>query len=272
MRTVRRSLASRNADPGAVDRPSIGRVRGPRRPRRRRRPCRRDRGTPGVARPCTGRWPSHVPGGPPSASRRAEPVDERGEHRRVQPAARCGRALEPPGDRHEVEAVRCAPAPRARVGSSGSGRVSASSVTTQSVVAARNPCCSAHALPAQPSGSGSPAHDAGTESGGDVRRAVARLVVDHDHLLHARRPDDALEQRTDPARLVARRDHHRDRHVRSRRPPVTSVPGTNVTGCGAGRTGGATRAARASRATATAAAAIRAPSNSESDTTVAGRS
>jgi hypothetical protein len=44
----------------------------------------------------------------------------------------------------------------------------------------------------------------------DVRGAVARAVVGHDHLEHVRIARQAREAGPDPRRLVARRDHHRD--------------------------------------------------------------
>ena len=52
----------------------------------------------------------------------------------------------------------------------------------------------------------------------DVGGAVARLVVDDDHLVHARRTDDHVEERADPAGFVTGRDDDADRlHRRERR-------------------------------------------------------
>ena len=60
-------------------------------------------------------------------------------------------------------------------------------------------------------------HDARAELAPRSRRPVARLVVDDDHLAHARRADDPIEQRTDRCHLVPRRHDDRDRARSGRR-------------------------------------------------------
>ena len=61
-----------------------------------------------------------------------------------------------PPTRHEVAAGRRRALATSDRGRCGDGRVSASSITTHSPVAACRPCCSAHALPAHPAGNGVP--------------------------------------------------------------------------------------------------------------------
>ena len=101
-------------------------------------------------------WPlaSARPATAPAGSGRTEPVDEGGQHAPGAATGSRGRALEATGDRERDRAHRPEPVARAPRAARGSGRVSASSVTTQSLVAASTPCWSAHALPAQPAWQG----------------------------------------------------------------------------------------------------------------------
>ena len=140
---------------------------------------------------------------------RAEAVDERGQHRGVQPLRTRASGSEPAADGDEVAAVGDAPGPparraaRARVGCRRRG----SPPSRRS--AARRPCCERPRL-ARPAGGQRCARvtTRAPAARGDVGRGVGALVVDHDHLGDAGRADDGVEQRADASGLVARRDHH----------------------------------------------------------------
>ena len=150
-------------------------------------------------------------------ARRRGAVDERRQQRRVQPAQPGGRAVEAAADGEQVEAVGDASGRRAPRAGPATGACRRRGTRPTSPLAASSPCCSAHALPTHPAGSGSPVDDRGPGRRGDVGGAVGRLVVDDDHLGDARRADDRRQQRPDPRRLVARRHDDGDRRSRCRR-------------------------------------------------------
>ena len=145
-----------------------------------------------------------------------EPVDQGRQHRRVQPAAPGGRAVEPTRHREEVEAVAGRPSHQR----GGQHRI--------------RPCVGVERH--HPFSGGSPdsllqrpglARPAVGEWGAldhpcagpssDRGGVVGRLVVDHDHLVDAGGADDRVEQRPDPACFVTSGDHDADRLERSDR-------------------------------------------------------
>ena len=123
--------------------------------------------------PCTGRWPScrrrarRMRRRPAAPKRYTSVVSSAG----CSSAAAGGGALEPAADADEVPPVGHGPRHERRR-QPGRGRVSASSVTTHSPVAASRPCCSAHGLPTQPPGSGRPV----TTRGAAAPRATAAVA------------------------------------------------------------------------------------------------
>ena len=141
---------------------------------------------------------------------RTEAVDERGEHRRVQEPTSGRRAVEAPGDTQEVEPVARRPRhERRREPWVGSG------VGVEGDHPLRR--CRRNALLERPGLAGPAVGKCGTAEHGrsrpscDVRGAVARLVVDDDHLAHPWCADDCIEQWPDAAGLVTRGHDDADR-------------------------------------------------------------
>ncbi len=131
--------------------------------------------------------------------------------------------------------------------SPGPGTVSASSVTTQAVVAAARPCCSAHGLPTQPLGTGAPV----TTSAPAARAtsAVASVLSSSTTTSRWGVGSRASDSSSGPIRRA------------SSRAGTTTVTEPSAKGDGSSASGGRDRAARASRAAATAPATSRAPNH-----------
>ena len=150
-----------------------------------------------------------------ACSHRAEAVDQRRQHRRVQPTQTGRRADEARPGREQVPAV---------VGGAGDEGCWERGVGLGVGVEGDDPLgrCRVEPLLQRPrfadpsTGQRSTDDDASAESRRDRRRRVARFVVDDDHLVHAGRADDGPQARFDPRCLVARRDDHRDRWCRRR--------------------------------------------------------
>ncbi len=128
-------------------------------------------------------------------------------------------------------------------GSLGSGRVSASSVTTQSDRAASMPCWSAHALPAHPSGSAAPSITVAPQR--RATSAVASVDWSSTTMTSSTRGAPTIASSSGPIRVAS-----------SRAGMTTLIDDSGVS---VGRTGGAVAAARTSLVRATAPAPTRSP-------------
>ena len=232
-RLVERLVHAHRQQIGGVEEPDRGAGRAPS-PARGRRPRRGDRPT-GASPP---RGEERF-----AANGHALPVRQRAVRRAwaACPAGRTGRrassaspgaasATAPVGHSNRPATVSrsrpSASAPRdERGGQRGSGRVSASRMTTHSVRGRQQTLLERPRL-AGPSGRQRPCRRTTRAPSrvASVGRRVARLVVDDDHLGDARRPDDRGEQRADPRRLVAGRHDDADRPQRRHGAGAPAVP------------------------------------------------
>ena len=176
--------------------------------------------------PCTARWPSW------RAARRGR-TDPGGPKRytsvvSIEACTSCWRC---PSQRKRAPTLRKSqPSAWHRrtiaASSPGRGTVSASSVTTQVVVAAARPCCSAQGLPIHPLGTGPPV----TTSAPAARATSAVASVLSSSTTTSRcgvgSHGQGVEQRADPPGFVAGRDHHRHRALgQGRRIELERGPG-----------------------------------------------
>ena len=250
----------RGSRPGRRPRPSIGRGRRPRRPRRQRSSCRHGRGTARARQPCTVRSPSSGRPGRrwPRVGRTGTRAWSASLHAaNVSPVWGTRIARRPSGDRGPRRTHRSTIA----AGRRGSGRVSASRVTTQSVVAASSPCCSAQALPAHPAGSGPPATTRAPSCSASA--AVPSLDPSSTTITSSTRGAPTIASSNGPIRVTSSRagtTTEIDGNPLSDREGRASVPGTDARPSSLGAMGGAVFAARARRARAITPAATREPS------------
>ena len=166
---------------------------------------------------------------PARVARRAEAVDERGEHRRVQPAHTGCRALEPPADADGVEPVGNG-AGHERPGQFG--RRTGVGVEGDHPLADRglDPLLQCPRLTRPPGGQRRTGDHPRPGRSGERSGAVAALVVDHHHLCHTGCRTKGVEHRADARRFVAGRHDDRDGGIGratvdagdrlQRRPPV----------------------------------------------------